>query len=95
MVETATFDQLKQEYGASEADDQADTVYYLRHPILFQNAVDDDETNGLGPLPDFESLTINSVTSQYPTGQGVYPIDGKNFDKLDRKSTRLNSSHQD
>ena len=82
MVETATFDQLKQEYGASEADDQADTVYYLRHPILFQNAVDDDETNGLGPLPDFESLTINSVTSQYPTGQGVYPIDGKNFDKL-------------
>ena len=82
MVETATFDQLKQEYGASEADDQADTVYYLRHPILFQNAVDDDETNGLGPLPDFESLTINSVTSQYPTGQGIYPIDGKNFDKL-------------
>ena len=43
MVETATFDQLKQEYGASEADDQADTVYYLRHPILFANAVDDDE----------------------------------------------------
>ena len=82
MVETATFDQLKQEYGASEADDQADTVYYLRHPILFANAVDDDETNGLGPLPDFTSLTINSVTSQYPTGQGVYPIDGKNFDKL-------------
>ena len=62
MVETATFDQLKQEYGASEADDQADTVYYLRHPILFANAVDDDETNGLGPLPDFISLTINSVT---------------------------------
>ena len=82
MVETATFEQLRKEYGPSEADDQPDTVDYLRHPILFQNAVDDDETNGLGPLPDFISLTINSVTSQYPTGQGVYPIDGKNFDKL-------------
>ncbi len=82
MVETATFEQLREEYGPSEADDQPDTADYLRHPILFQNAVDDDETNGLGPLPDFISLTINSVTSQYPTGQGVYPINGKNFDKL-------------
>lgn len=85
MAETATFDQLREEYGPSEADYESDTVNYLRHPILYANAVDNDETNGLGPLPDFISLTVNAVVSQYPTAQGVYPLNGKNADKLDER----------
>lgn len=57
--------------------DQSPYQDIMDAPILYENAVDDDATNGLGVLYDFTSFNATWNAGQVPTAELIYPIDGQ------------------
>ncbi|RMC47739.1 phage tail spike protein [Lactobacillus sp. ESL0225] len=60
---------------------------YLRYPILFENATDNDKTNGIGALVDCLSCQVVQTVNTIPTLSLTYKADGKLAKEL--KSGRI------
>lgn len=73
---TADDNSVQQNYGSDEFDMGSKFQDVLDYPIYYDNAVDNDETNGRVVLCDCRQTIVNLVMNQIPTLQVTYPRDG-------------------
>lgn len=73
--------------GYTTGDEVTQSEYQdvMHAPLLFQNAVDDDATQGVACLWDYTSCAISWNANQVPTLQLNYPLDGEFIDKIQRQ----------
>lgn len=63
-------------FGKEETDDRSKYQDIMRYPIYYDNAVDNDETQGKVVLADVLSAPVTWTTNQIPSMQFTYPRDG-------------------
>lgn len=64
------------DYGNDEFDIGSKFQDTMQYPIYYDNAVDNDETNGRVVLSDCRQINVVTAMNQIPTVQVTYPRDG-------------------
>lgn len=82
MAETSTLEEDLEKYGSEEVEPETKWTVFLRFPILYENAVSDSDTNGIGALSDTLSCTVTRTSNQFATMQLVYKRDGIHAQEL-------------
>ena len=76
MAQTRTIQEDLEEYGAEEVEPENQWTTFLRFPILYESAVQDSDTNGIGALSDTLTCQAHRDSNQFPTLQMTYKLDG-------------------
>ena len=84
---TATVDDTGYDTGLDR--DASDYQDVLDAPILLDNAVDDDRTQGVCVLFDYKECKVSWNSNQVPTLQLIYPSSGKFVSKLQAEKVIL------
>ena len=84
---TATVDDTGYDVGLDR--DASDYQDVLDAPILLDNAVDDDRTQGSCVLFDYKECKVSWNSNQVPTLQLIYPGSGKFVSKLQAEKVIL------
>lgn len=63
-------------FGTTEVDDRSPYQDVMRYPIYYDNAVDNDDTNGRVVLSDCKTCVVTMNRNQIPICQITYPRDG-------------------
>ena len=84
---TATVDDTGYDTGLDR--DTSDYQDVLDAPILLDNAVDDDRTQGVCVLFDYKECKVSWNSNQVPTLQLIYPSSGKFVSKLQAEKVIL------
>lgn len=82
MPETTTVDEDLQNFDSDEIEPESSWTVFLRYPILYENAVQDSDTNGLGALSDTYTCQVVRTANQFPTLQLTYKRDGVHATEL-------------
>lgn len=83
MATTSSVSEDAVTYGRSEVDPESEFSYFLRYPILYENAASDSDTNGIGALSDTISCNVVRTRNQFPTLQLTYKRGGVHSKDLD------------
>lgn len=76
MATTSSLAEDEANYGSSEVEPESEYAVFLRYPILYENASQDSDTNGIGALSDTLSCNVVRTRNQFPTLQLTYKRDG-------------------
>ena len=76
MATTSSLAEDEATYGRSEVEPESEYAVFLRYPILYENASQDSDTNGIGALSDTLSCNVVRTRNQFPTLQLTYKRDG-------------------
>ena len=76
MATTSSLAEDEATYGRSEVEPESEYAVFLRYPILYENASQDSDTNGIGALSDTISCNVVRTRNQFPTLQLTYKRDG-------------------
>lgn len=76
MATTSSLAEDEANYGRSEVEPESEYAVFLRYPILYENASQDSDTNGIGALSDTLSCNVVRTRNQFPTLQLTYKRDG-------------------
>ena len=76
MAQTRTIQEDLEDYGAEEVEPENQWTTFLRFPILYESAVQDSDTNGIGALSDTITCQAHRDSNQFPTLQMTYKLDG-------------------
>lgn len=76
MATTSSLAEDEATYGRSEVEPESEYTVFLRYPILYENASQDSDTNGIGALSDTLSCNVVRTRNQFPTLQLTYKRDG-------------------
>lgn len=76
MATTSSLAEDEATYGRSEVEPESEYAVFLRFPILYENASQDSDTNGIGALSDTLSCNVVRTRNQFPTLQLTYKRDG-------------------
>lgn len=76
MATTSSVSEDAVTYGRSEVEPESEYAVFLRYPILYENAAQDADGNGLGALSDTISCNVVRSSNQFPTLQLTYKRNG-------------------
>lgn len=76
MATTSSLAEDEATYGRSEVEPESEYAVFLRYPILYENASQDSDTNGIGALSDTLSCNVVRTRNQFPTLQLTYKRNG-------------------